>query len=152
MSGHPSQDELRQMYKLLRPKMVIPVHGEFKHLEEHAKLALKCNVPETLIVSNGDVVHLNARGSWRLGKRSWVWVERQPSSCTHPSSSPQRPSAAKVKTVSRVTSGYLVLDGNQLRPLASEAVKKREVWFGFGLGRGERCFANSVDLLSCRCS
>ncbi len=45
VSGHPCRDELRKLYSLVRPKAIIPVHGEYRHLEEHIKLAVnECNV------------------------------------------------------------------------------------------------------------
>ena len=58
VSGHPARDELVRMYQHVRPQIAIPVHGESRHLIEHAKLARECQVPETLVVSNGDVIRL----------------------------------------------------------------------------------------------
>ena len=46
------------MYQLICPKIVIPVHGETRHLIKHAEIALDCQVPETLVVRNGSVVRL----------------------------------------------------------------------------------------------
>ena len=48
VSGHPARDELSQMYQWVRPKIAIPVHGEARHLAEHAELAAACQVPQAL--------------------------------------------------------------------------------------------------------
>ena len=58
VSGHPAEDELIEMYQLICPKIVIPVHGETRHLIKHAEIALDCQVPETLVVRNGSLVRL----------------------------------------------------------------------------------------------
>jgi ribonuclease J len=58
VSGHPARDELARMYAHVRPRVAIPVHGEMRHLVEHAKLARECQVPESLVIENGAVVRL----------------------------------------------------------------------------------------------
>jgi ribonuclease J len=58
VTGHPRRDELRQMYALAKPRIAIPMHGEARHLREHAKLARDCGVAEVLIATNGEIVHL----------------------------------------------------------------------------------------------
>ncbi|NQV55021.1 MAG: ribonuclease J, partial [Rhodospirillales bacterium] len=58
VSGHPAQDELTEMYQLIRPQILIPVHGEQRHLKKHAEIAAACQVPETILVHNGSVVRL----------------------------------------------------------------------------------------------
>src|SRR5215813_10194540 len=58
VSGHPRRAELEDMYGWVRPKIVVPVHGEALHLAEHAAFARKIGVPETLTCSNGDVVRI----------------------------------------------------------------------------------------------
>jgi ribonuclease J len=58
VSGHPCRDELKQMYAWARPKMAIPVHGERRHLIEHAKLAASLGVGQTYAPHNGDVIRL----------------------------------------------------------------------------------------------
>ncbi|MGI9483865.1 MAG: ribonuclease J [Hyphomicrobiales bacterium] len=57
-SGHPRQEELRQMYDWLKPELVVPMHGEMLHMTEHAKFAAACGVPETCVARNGDMVRL----------------------------------------------------------------------------------------------
>jgi ribonuclease J len=46
------------MYQWIRPKIAVPVHGERRHLEEHVSLAKTCQVPETQLALNGDLVRL----------------------------------------------------------------------------------------------
>ena len=58
VSGHPAQDELIEMYQYIRPQIVVPVHGETRHLKRHAEIAEDCQVPETILVKNGSVVRL----------------------------------------------------------------------------------------------
>jgi ribonuclease J len=58
VSGHPARMELERMYALVRPKIAIPVHGERRHIHEHAKLAKSLQVPETVEPQNGSVVLL----------------------------------------------------------------------------------------------
>src|SRR5438105_1578028 len=60
VSGHGNSEELRTMIGLVRPKAVMPVHGEFRMLAAHAKLAREGGVPEDRIViaENGSVVEL----------------------------------------------------------------------------------------------
>ena len=67
VSGHACQEELRTMLSLLRPRYVMPIHGEYRMLAAHAKLAREAGVPEDRIIlaENGSVVEL-ARGGARL--------------------------------------------------------------------------------------
>ncbi len=58
VSGHPCRDELTAMYQWIKPELAIPVHGEARHLLEHAALAKELQVPETLVIQNGDMVRL----------------------------------------------------------------------------------------------
>lgn len=58
VSGHPCRDELEDMYGWARPRAAIPVHGEHRHLIEHAKLARQLGVPEPLRIHNGDMVRI----------------------------------------------------------------------------------------------
>jgi ribonuclease J len=62
VSGHPAQDELVRMYQMIRPRIAIPVHGEARHLAAHADLALRCQVPEALVIENGDLIRLDRGG------------------------------------------------------------------------------------------
>ena len=58
VSGHPRRDELRDMISWVRPKILIPAHGEALHLNEHAELARRAGVPQVLVCRNGDLVRL----------------------------------------------------------------------------------------------
>ncbi len=64
VSGHGNAEELRTILSLLRPRAVMPVHGEFRMLAAHAQLAREAGVPADSIVlaENGSVVELSARG------------------------------------------------------------------------------------------
>jgi ribonuclease J len=70
VSGHAYQEELRTMLSLLRPRYAMPIHGEYRMLAAHAKLAREAGIPEDRIVlaENGSVVEL-ARGGVRLVDR-----------------------------------------------------------------------------------
>lgn len=57
-SGHPCRDELRDMYGWVKPACAIPVHGEARHLREHAALAKEIGVPRTLVPRNGSLIRL----------------------------------------------------------------------------------------------
>ena len=58
VSGHPARDELVRVYQWVRPKIALPVHGEVRHMVEHAALARSCQVPETVVAPNGTLVRL----------------------------------------------------------------------------------------------
>jgi ribonuclease J len=64
VSGHARSEELRTLLGLLRPRAVMPVHGEFRMLAAHARLAQEAGVPASAIVlaDNGDVVELSGEG------------------------------------------------------------------------------------------
>jgi ribonuclease J len=57
-SGHPRRGELEQLYGWLRPEIAIPVHGEGRHLEVHARLAERLGVRDVVRARNGDLVRL----------------------------------------------------------------------------------------------
>ena len=58
VSGHPSREDLRTMYDWVKPKSSIPVHGEPRHIREHAEFAQKCGVKNSLIAHNGAIIKL----------------------------------------------------------------------------------------------
>ena len=60
VSGHPNRDELKDMYNWVRPKCVIPVHGEHRHMLEHIRFAKEMQVPYSLLIENGDIVSIQA--------------------------------------------------------------------------------------------
>ena len=59
VSGHPSRDELIEMYSYIKPKISIPVHGTREHIEAHSDLANNCQVPIVIKPKNGEVIKLN---------------------------------------------------------------------------------------------
>ncbi len=58
VSGHPRRNELRQMYKWIKPQIAIPVHGEAAHLVAHGELAQSEGVNQVIQARNGDMVRL----------------------------------------------------------------------------------------------
>src|SRR5438093_9930818 len=73
VSGHGSEEELKLMLSLVRPKFFVPVHGEFRQLSQHARIAERVFAgrdpkPEILLAENGDVIHLDADGARIAGK------------------------------------------------------------------------------------
>ena len=58
VSGHPRRGELEQLYRWVKPKIAIPMHGEGRHLEAHAKLAERLGVSEVIRARNGAMVRL----------------------------------------------------------------------------------------------
>ena len=58
VSGHPARDELKRLYALVKPKYAVPVHGEWRHLSEHAALAEDLGAIPVL-VEDGDVLRLS---------------------------------------------------------------------------------------------
>jgi ribonuclease J len=58
VSGHPCRDELAEMYRWTRPQIAIPVHGEPRHMAEHARLARSLQVPQAIVPQNGQLIRL----------------------------------------------------------------------------------------------
>jgi ribonuclease J len=58
VSGHPNRDDLKDMYKWVKPNCVIPVHGEHRHMVEHVEFAKEMQIPKTLQIENGDIVKI----------------------------------------------------------------------------------------------
>jgi ribonuclease J len=96
VSGHPSQDELKEMYALARPKVAIPVHGEFLHTKVHAEIAAECGVARVIQVENGEII--------KLQEDNFL---------------------SETKRIGFVKSGYLGVDGKQLINLESNIIKER---------------------------
>ncbi|WP_159993522.1 ribonuclease J [Roseomonas sp. 18066] len=87
VSGHPARDELKKLYSLVKPRYAVPVHGEWRHLQEHAALAREMGSTPVL-VEDGDVLRLASSGS-----------------------------NAAPDVVEGVPTGQLVVDGDRLLPL-----------------------------------
>jgi ribonuclease J len=80
VSGHGSQEELKLMLNLVKPKHFIPVHGEFRMLVQHGRLAADTGVaPENIfIIENGQPIEFSADGTARRGNRveaGYVFVD-----------------------------------------------------------------------------
>ncbi|WP_337190907.1 ribonuclease J [Qipengyuania algicida] len=58
VSGHPGRPELEALYGWLRPEILIPVHGEMRHMQEQARLGLASGIPDAVIQQNGDLVRI----------------------------------------------------------------------------------------------
>jgi ribonuclease J len=69
VSGHGSQEELRLMINLVRPKFFIPVHGDYRHLKRHAELAAGMGIVEkVLLLEDGDILDLDKNTAVKNGK------------------------------------------------------------------------------------
>ncbi len=58
VSGHPHKDEIKELYSWLKPKAVIPVHGENRHLQSHSNIALDAGIQTSPIIKNGDILKI----------------------------------------------------------------------------------------------
>lgn len=58
VSGHPGRPELEALYGWLRPQILMPVHGEVRHMKEQARLGKACGIGRTVVQENGDLVRL----------------------------------------------------------------------------------------------
>ncbi|MBY0303510.1 MULTISPECIES: ribonuclease J [Sphingomonas] len=67
VSGHPGRPELAKMYEWLRPKTLVPVHGEMRHLMEHARFGLSQGIGAVHVQTNGDMVRLAPDGPKKIG-------------------------------------------------------------------------------------
>jgi ribonuclease J len=81
VSGHASQEELKLLLNMVKPKHFIPIHGELRQLKRHAKLAMEIGIPEenVIVVENGQIVELSGKNI-KLGERipgGYVFVDGQ---------------------------------------------------------------------------
>ncbi len=67
VSGHPGRPELAAMYSWIHPEILIPVHGERRHMAEQARFGIGEGIARTLVQSNGDVVRLAPKGPVKIG-------------------------------------------------------------------------------------
>lgn len=79
VSGHARQEEMKLLLHLVRPKFFIPIHGELRHLHQHAQIAQQIGVPaeNIAIIENGQVVEFD-KGEMQLAERikgGWVFVD-----------------------------------------------------------------------------
>ena len=67
VSGHPGRPELELMYKWIRPEIILPVHGEMRHMAEQERFALSLGVPKGIVQGNGDLIRLAPKGPVKIG-------------------------------------------------------------------------------------
>lgn len=67
VSGHPGRPELALMYKWIRPEIILPVHGEMRHMAEQERFALSQGVPRGIVQANGAVIRLAPEGPKKIG-------------------------------------------------------------------------------------
>jgi ribonuclease J len=68
VSGHPAREELKQMYKWIKPKCLIPVHGEPRHLVEQSHLGLSEGIPMAVVPHNGSLIDMIAKEPKIIGE------------------------------------------------------------------------------------
>ena len=68
--GHASQEELKLLLNLVKPRFFMPIHGEYRHLSLHARLAQSVGIPEgnTFVLEDGDILELSQQGARITGK------------------------------------------------------------------------------------
>jgi ribonuclease J len=67
VSGHPGRPELEAMYGWIRPQLLVPVHGEMRHMMEQARFGLSKGIPQALVQNDGDIVRLAPGKPEKLG-------------------------------------------------------------------------------------
>ena len=68
VSGHPGRPELAAMYDWIRPAIIVPVHGEFRHMFEQARFARVRGIPHGIVQKNGDLIRLAPDGPEKLSE------------------------------------------------------------------------------------
>jgi ribonuclease J len=68
VSGHPGRPELAAMYSWIRPEIIVPVHGEFRHMFEQARFAKARGIPHGIVQKNGDLIRLAPDGPEKLSE------------------------------------------------------------------------------------
>ncbi len=58
VSGHPGRPELEALYGWIRPEILVPVHGEIRHMAEQARIGAACGIPRQIVQKNGDIIRL----------------------------------------------------------------------------------------------
>ncbi len=68
-SGHAMTEELKLMIRLMKPKYIMPIHGEYRMLKKHAKLAQDCGIPKenTFVLDNGDILEIDHGNIQHIG-------------------------------------------------------------------------------------
>jgi ribonuclease J len=68
VSGHPARPELAEMYRWIRPEILVPVHGEMRHMREQARFGLSQGIPSAIVQRNGDLIRLAPDGPEKIGE------------------------------------------------------------------------------------
>jgi ribonuclease J len=68
VSGHPGRPELAAMYEWIRPEIIVPVHGEMRHMMEQARFAKARGIPHGIVQKNGDLIRLAPNGPEKIGE------------------------------------------------------------------------------------
>ncbi|HEY5710851.1 MAG TPA: ribonuclease J [Allosphingosinicella sp.] len=68
VSGHPGRPELAAMYDWIRPEIIVPVHGEMRHMAEQARFAKARGIPHGIVQKNGDLIRLAPTGPEKLSE------------------------------------------------------------------------------------
>lgn len=68
VSGHPGRPELEALYSWLRPEVLLPVHGEMRHMQEQARVGKACQIPHAVVQGNGDIVRLAPGAPGRIAQ------------------------------------------------------------------------------------
>ena len=68
VSGHPGRPELVALYDWIRPEILVPVHGEIRHMAEQAQLGLDEGIPQAIVQKNGDLIRLAPNGPKKLSE------------------------------------------------------------------------------------
>ena len=68
VSGHPGRPELAAMYDWIRPQIIVPVHGEMRHMMEQARFAKARGIPHGIVQKNGDLIRLAPDGPEKIGE------------------------------------------------------------------------------------
>ena len=67
VSGHPGRPELSKMYGWMRPEILVPVHGEPRHLREQARFGLSQGIPRAIVQHDGEIIRLAPKGPKQIG-------------------------------------------------------------------------------------
>lgn len=68
VSGHPGRPELAAMYEWIRPEIIVPVHGEMRHMAEQARFARARGIPHGIVQQNGDLIRLAPNGPEKIAE------------------------------------------------------------------------------------
>jgi len=118
VSGHPYQEELKEMYELAKPKLAIPVHGEFIHTKAHCDLARKSGVKKAIQIENGKIVKIDNKD------------------------------IASSVIISSVKSGYFGVDGKQLIDLDGKIIQERRKLQSTGIINISIVLNSNLEILS----